>query len=138
MKTKTENLVCTQVQAIELKKLGIVQYSIFYFGAINSTTILFVNNDLRYIPLNNCYSKPGPSLVINEECASAYTITELTPIIRHLTNKAFELPEQYKEKYKGIDEMVLLFNSEFITDLVLSALEQKVITVEQINRMLID
>lgn len=136
MKTKTENLVCTPEQAIQLKKLGVVQYSIFYFGDISRTPTQFVNNDLRYTPLNERYSKPNAHLIINDECASAFTISELTPVIRHLADKAFELTGKCKEKYKHTEELVLLFNCEFIIDLVLEALEHKVITVEQINKML--
>lgn len=134
MKTKTSDLVCTPEQAIELKKLGVVQYSLFFFGP--KEPILFANNDTDYFQSNSCYSKPSILKLENQYCASAFTITELRPVVKHLAVKAFELSVKCKEKYKEIDEMDLLFRPEFITDMILSALEQKVITVEQINTML--
>lgn len=137
MKTKPTDLVCTPEQAIELKQKGVVQCSIFYFGAIRSEPILFVNTDPNYIPLDNTWSKPCTFLIENTECASAFSIIELEPIVQFLAGKPFELTGEIKEKYKGVDEMDLLFKSEFISDMVLSALEQKLITIEQINRMLI-
>ncbi|GEM_PF-4007609 len=136
MRTKTEKLVCTYEQASALKDFGIIQCSTFYFDntKIDKPT-LFVKCDIGYISISN----PSPSMTFFEdrEClVSAFAAAELTPIINHLTGKAFEITGKYKEKYKETGEMDLLFKSEFIADVVLSAIEQKLITIEQINSML--
>ncbi|MDO9186964.1 MAG: hypothetical protein Q7W13_13200 [Bacteroidia bacterium] len=137
MNTKTEDLVCTPEQAIKLKELGVVQCSVFYFGDVKSEMVLLVNNEEDYTPLNSTYCKPITNLVDNPQCVCAFTIVELVPIVKYLAGKPFEMLGIYKEKYKDIDEADLLFRSEFIADMILSALEQKLITVEQINKLLI-
>lgn len=138
MTTTTINLVCTPEQASELKALGVSQSSTFYF--LNPKTDnpdLFIKCELAYISILYSSTYSGSKFDEKECIASAFTVTELAPVIKSLARTSFQLLEKHNKKYKGIREVELIFSPEYIADCVLSGLEQKAITIDQVNKMLI-
>lgn len=140
MKTKATELVCSPEQAAELKKSGIIQQSVFYYLYLDiAMPLLFVNVDPDYYPFIKEFSTPIIKVRHGNESldsVSAFTLTELAPVIKDLYEKHFT--GSVMEKYTDINEMELLFNPIFIADVILLALQKKVISIEQVNQRILE
>lgn len=141
MKKTINDLVCTPAQALKLKKLGIKQRSVFYFNYLpnmsSDTAKLFINIEFS----NSVHNYRTPCLDYipkKPTVAAAFTLQEILPLMDKIDADKLELPKELKQKYDDID---FLFWSteikpELFVDTIIIAIEQKAISVNEINQFL--
>jgi len=141
---RINDLVCQPEQAYKLKELGVRQRSAFYFsyhvvGHTHSPKIgkLFTNIDfsasMEHYSVPCIMDLPNKPLI-----AAAFTLQDMLPVMDKIDMEKLKLPADIKEKINDIDFLFwsVGIRPEHFASIIILAIEQEVISVDEVNRFL--
>lgn len=122
---KIEKQVCTLEQAKKLNDLGVAQSSLFYWKE-NEIQIVVTEKQMKewiekYLPTLNEYY-------------SAFTLSELSAMIKGGSYEAERLWNRMLSRINGGNSCTLFYQPSFLADFLIDILEAKYLSVEACNK----
>jgi hypothetical protein len=125
---KLENQVCSLEQAKRLKEFGIVQQSFNWWKC----------NDVQNVVVCTCHKPFNEKYFHFNKWYAAFSVAELGCALTRIYDeeKSCELLDKLFEQYNS--KLSATVNPNFLADMLIISLENKLITTEEVNQRLLN